>query len=259
MNSQSVVLITGASSGIGRALALHYARQHCRVVVTARRETLLKELAAAVRATGGEALPLVCDVSDTAQMKAAIAEAHAAWGRIDLAVLNAGVSEPTNALQFDAVSFVRMTQTNLFGVAYGLESLIPLMRKQATGGQIAVVSSIAGDRGMPGSAGYSATKNAVNALCDGLRAHLRASGIRLVTIAPGYVHTEMTARFKNMPFVMTAESAAELIARRLARGDRVIRFPFWPSLFMRAVRGLPVAIFDALLGKRRSPHERTKK
>ncbi|NOT59927.1 MAG: SDR family NAD(P)-dependent oxidoreductase, partial [Acidobacteria bacterium] len=252
-----MVLITGASSGIGRALALHYARQHCRVVVTARRAALLSELADAIRAASGEAMPLVCDVSDAAQMKAAIAQAHAAWGRIDLAILNAGVSEPTDSLHFEAASFVSMTQTNLFGVAYGLESLIPLMREQTSGGQIAVVSSIAGDRGLPGSAGYSATKNAVTALCDGLRAHLREHGIRLVTIAPGYVHTAMTAGFKSMPFVMSAEAAADLIARRLARGDRVIRFPFWPSLFMRVVRLMPTAVFDALIGKWRSPRERT--
>ena len=111
---------------------------------------------------------------------------------------------------------------------------------------------------MPGSAGYSATKAGVNALCEGLRARLRVAGIRLVTIAPGYVHTEMTARIKRMPFVMTADDAAALIARRLARGDRVIRFPWLASLSMTATRWLPVALFDALVGRRRSPHASAK-
>jgi NAD(P)-dependent dehydrogenase (short-subunit alcohol dehydrogenase family) len=253
MNAQSVVLITGASTGLGRALALHYARLGWRVVVTARRQALLDELAESIRSAGGSAVPLVCDVAEAAQVGALIEQATAQCGRIDLAILNAGISERTDAHQFDAAVFERMCRTNLLGVAYGLQGLIPLMRQQG-GGQIAVVSSIAGDRGIPGSAGYSATKAAVTALCDGLRVHLRASGIRLVTIAPGYVHTPMTAQFKNMPFVMTAEDAAALIARRLARGDRVIRFPFIPALFTWLMQIVPVALYDALMGKRRFAH-----
>ena len=248
---KKTAFITGASSGIGSALALELTGQGYRLALAARRESALAELAAHVRQRGGEALTLACDVQNPAQVEQAIATTLAHYDRIDLAILSAGIGRPTEPLKFNAAALVDMTATNYFGVAYCLEHLIPaLLKQQPQGGTIAVLSSLAGDRGMPGFSGYGATKAALNALCDGLRAQLARERIRLVTVAPGYVRTPMTAHNPVMPFLMEADAAARLILRRIERGDRLIRFPLVPSLFMRLMKWLPVSLFDAILGKR---------
>lgn len=250
MKAKQVVFITGASTGIGRALALVLAARGCALALTARRRTLLDELACEVERLGGQALALVCDVGDAQQVQAAVAATQQRFGRIDCALLSAGISEPTKAATFSAAAFEHLLQTNLLGVAYCLDVLIPLMREQG-GGQIAVLSSLAGDRGMPGSAGYCASKAAVNALFDGLRGPLHPHGIELVTVAPGYVLTPMTEKFGKLPFVMTADEAAQLIVRRLERGHRIIRFPWQAAWFMRVMQILPVSWFDTLTARRR--------
>ncbi len=250
MKAEQVVFITGASTGIGRALALALAPRGCALALTARRQKLLDELAREVERLGGRALALACDVSDPAQVKQAVAATQQRFGRIDCAILSAGIGEPTKAEAFSAADFERLLQTNLLGVAYCLEALIPLLRQQG-GGKIAALSSLAGDRGIPGSAGYCATKAALNALFDGLRGPLRPHGIELVTITPGYVLTPMTEKQERMPFLMSAEAAAQLIVRRLERGDRVIRFPWQAAWFMRVLRVLPSSWFDALTAKQR--------
>lgn len=247
---KQIVFITGASSGIGYALAQQLAPKGCALVLAARRTDLLEALCEEVRRTGGEAIALTCDVGDQAQVKQAIAETIAHFGRIDLAILSAGIGGPTSAAEFKAEKFQRLLQTNLMGVAFCLEELLPLMRRQG-GGTIAAISSLAGDRGFPGSAGYCATKAALSTLFDGLRAELKTHGIRLVTIEPGYILTPMTESFGKMPFMMPADEAAQLIVRRLEQGDRVIRFPLAASVFMKLMRILPVSLFDLIAAKRR--------
>lgn len=245
-----VVFITGASSGIGQALARELAPKGYALALAARRRELLDDLCEEVRRLGGEAFPLVCDVGDQAQIQQSIAETLGRFGRIDLAVLSAGISEPTKAAEFKADRFERLLRTNLLGVAFCLEELIPLMRRQG-GGTIAAISSLAGDRGMPGSAGYCATKAALSTLFDGMRVELENHGIRLVTVEPGYVLTPMTEGFGKMPFMMQADESARLILQRLERGDRVIRFPLVPSIIMKLIRMLPVSVFDVIAAKRR--------
>lgn len=240
---KQVAFITGASSGIGHALARELAGAGYALALAARRRALLKSLVAEAQQQGGAALALACDVSEPAQVKQAVAATVQHFGQIDLAVLAAGISEPTRATNFIGADFEQLLKTNLLGVAYCLEELLPVMRQQR-GGTIAAISSLAADRGIPGSAGYCATKAALSTLFDGLRVELREQGIRLVTIEPGYVRTPMTEHFGQMPFVMTAEEAARLIRQRLARGDRVIRFPLVPSLTMKLMRLLPVSLFD---------------
>lgn len=247
---KQVAFITGASSGIGYALAQELAPKGFALALAARRTELLESLCEKVRQAGGEAISLTCDVGDQSQVKQAIAETIASFGRIDLAILSAGIGGPTNAAEFKAEKFERLLRTNLLGVAFCLEELLPVMRRQGAG-TIAAISSLAGDRGFPGSAGYCATKAALSTLFDGLRVELKTHGVRLVTIEPGYVLTPMTESFGKMPFMMQAGEAARLILRRLEQGDRVIRFPLAASAFMKLIRILPVSLFDKIAAKRR--------
>jgi NAD(P)-dependent dehydrogenase (short-subunit alcohol dehydrogenase family) len=247
---KKVFFITGASSGIGYALALELAKKNCRLALAARRREPLEDLSTRVKQLGGESLALGCDVGDPLQVKKAISETIRHFGRIDTAILSAGVTGTTSTLNFRAAQFERLLRTNVLGVAYCLEELIPIMQRQQSG-VIAAISSLAGDRGIPGSAGYCATKSALSTLFDGLRVELSRDGIKLVTIEPGYVQTPMTEGVENMPFLMQADEAACLIIRRMERGDRVIRFPILPSIFMKVIKFLPVSLFDIVAAKRR--------
>lgn len=254
---KQVVFIIGASSGIGQALARELAPTGCTLALAARRWELLEALCDEVRQLGGDAVALACDVGDQLQVKQTVAEIIARFGRIDLAILSAGVSAPTKSAEFKADEFDRLLRTNVMGVAFCLEELIPAMRRQG-GGTIAAISSLAGDRGMPGSAGYCATKAALSALFEGMRVDLHGEGVRLATIEPGYVLTPMTESFGKMPLMMQADEAARLILRRLNRGDRVIRFPLAASAFMKIIRMLPVSLFDAVIARRRPVRVGTK-
>ena len=254
---RKVAFITGASSGIGYELALELARQGYVLALTARRETLLDELAEKVKSIGTDALSITCDVSDQQQVRKAIEETVVHFKRIDLAILSAGISEPTVAEDFSAADFEKLLRTNLLGVSYCLEELVQIMIRQRNG-VIAAISSLAADRGVPGSAGYCATKAALSSLFEGMRVDLKRFGVGLVTIEPGYVRTPMTAGFGNMPLVMEADASARLILRRIERGDRVIRFPLPASILMKLLRVLPVTLFDLIVARRRPVKLRSK-
>lgn len=254
---RKVAFITGASSGIGYELALELARQGYVLALTARRETLLDELAEKVKSIGTDALSITCDVSDQQQVRKAIEETVVHFKRIDLAILSAGISEPTVAEDFSATDFEKLLRTNLLGVSYCLEELVQIMVRQRNG-VIAAISSLAADRGVPGSAGYCATKAALSSLFEGMRVDLKRFGVRLVTIEPGYVRTPMTASFGNMPLVMEADASARLILRRIESGDRVIRFPLPASILMKLMRVLPVTLFDLIVARRRPVKLRSK-
>jgi NAD(P)-dependent dehydrogenase (short-subunit alcohol dehydrogenase family) len=254
---RKVAFITGASSGIGYELALELARQGYVLALTARRETLLDELAEKVKSIGTDALSITCDVSDQQQVRKAIEETIVHFKRIDLAILSAGISEPTVAEDFSAADFEKLVRTNLLGVSYCLEELVQIMVRQRNG-VIAAISSLAADRGVPGSAGYCATKAALSSLFEGMRVDLKRFGVGLVTIEPGYVRTPMTESFGNMPLVMEADASARLILRRIESGDRVIRFPLPASILMKLMRVLPVTLFDLIVARRRPVKLRSK-
>jgi NAD(P)-dependent dehydrogenase (short-subunit alcohol dehydrogenase family) len=164
-----------------------------------------------------------------------------------MAVLSAGVGLETDAEEFTVGNLETMLAVNVLGVARWLEALQPVLKAQPGGATVGVVSSLSADRALPGAgAGYSASKAAVSQLCDGLRAPWASLGIRLVTVAPGFVRTPMTRDIADMPLLMEPEDAARVILGGLRAGKSVVRFPRLASLTMSAVRLLPPRLLDRL-------------
>lgn len=246
----SGIVITGASSGIGQALAELYARPGMLLALTGRDAARLAAVAETCRQRGATVEADTVPVTDQAAMQAFI-EKIAARSRLDLVIANAGVSGGfTDWDAFD--SYVRsITSVNIDGVLNTVNPAIPIMVKQR-GGQIAIVASIAGLLSLPGAVPYSATKNFARTYAEELRGRLAREGVRVSAICPGFVTTRMTARNKfPMPFLMDEQRAARIIADGLARDRGRIAFP-WPMLAMVRLLGLlPYPLLDWIL--RRSP------
>ncbi|MGI4791741.1 MAG: SDR family NAD(P)-dependent oxidoreductase [Janthinobacterium lividum] len=243
----STHLIVGASSGIGRSLALALARERRHVTLVGRHEGRLTRVAEEVKMFGGEPLVAISDVRDPVSIQAALAQIVLRRMRIELAVLSSGVGLTTNVEDFTADTLETMLETNVLGVARWLEALQPLLKAQPGGATVAVLSSLAADRAFPGaSAGYSASKAALSHLCDGLRAPWAMQNIRLVTVAPGYIRTPMTTEQAWMPFLMEPEDAAQVILESVRAGQRVVRFPRAASLLTSTIRRLPPSLLDRL-------------
>jgi short-subunit dehydrogenase len=221
-----IALVTGASSGIGKALAVELAGRGYKVGLTARRAKELEETAQAIAAAGSEAQVEVADVTDRAAIEAAAAAVERRFGRIDLLVANAGIAaKPERGKFFDVDAIEKTMRVNLFGVIYSIGAVMPGMLERKSG-HVAAISSIASYFGTPKSAGYSASKAAVNVLLDSLRLDVRGRGVDVTVVNPGFVETPLTAKNKGMVLVWTAEKAARAIADGLARRKRTIEFPF---------------------------------
>ncbi len=242
-----VYLITGASSGIGRGVANALGRARQRVALVGRNGERLARVAREVTQFGGEAMTVESDVRDPQSVHHAMETMLARWGRVDTAILSSGIAESVDLEAFLSGDVEAIFATNVFGVTRWLEALHPVMRAQADGGTIAVVSSLSADRAIPGGgAGYSASKAAVSQLCDGLRAPLKAQNIRLVTIAPGFVRTPMLDGMPWTPASVSAEESAAFILDGLRRKKSVIRYPALAALTMGIIRTLPAAALDLL-------------
>jgi short-subunit dehydrogenase len=234
-----VAVVTGASSGIGRALAKVLAARGCRVGLVARRRDELESLAAEIAAGGGAAAVGVADVSDRGQTQSAFAEVAAALGPADLLIANAGVGAPTRLNPMNIGAVEKMYRVNVLGVVYALEAVLPSMLQRGKG-HVAAVSSLAAYKGLPGEMAYSSSKAAVNNFLEGLRIQLRDRGIAVTTVCPGFVKTPMTEvnKFK-MPWLLEADEAARRIVRALERKRKVCNFPWQLSLLMKATAWLP--------------------
>ncbi|MBI5594515.1 MAG: SDR family NAD(P)-dependent oxidoreductase [Elusimicrobia bacterium] len=244
-------VVTGATSGLGREIAVQLGRAGWRVALTGRREPQLKEAAAAVRQAGGTALELLGSVSDPDAVKAHYALIKEAWGGLDWAVLNAGGGDKNNAKAFSAANLTSTIATNLFGVAYWMEAVIPDM-VAAGSGTVAAVSSLAGFRGLPSRGSYCASKAALNTMLESARIDLRPAGVRVVTVCPGFVKSELTDRNNpaQMPFLLDTPDGARRIIRGIAEGRRLVHFPWQLSLpVMYLLHNLPGWAYDRIAAR----------
>jgi short-subunit dehydrogenase len=253
-----VALVTGASSGIGAALARRLAEEGVRVGVTARRAEALEALAREIRARGGTVAVVAADATDREATRAAFTQIAAALGPIDLLIVNAGVGRTTPALGFSAEMAETMIRVNLIGAVYAVETVLPTMLQRRRG-QIVGISSLAAYRGLPGSAVYSATKAGLSTLLEGLRVELRGRGITVTTVHPGYIRTPMLeGPTRPHPFLMEVDRASRIILKGIAARRRTVNFPWPVAAFMTLVHTLPGAVYDRLaarLAPHRSPGE----
>ncbi len=240
------VLITGASSGIGAALARAYAAPGMVLVLSGRDRERLLAVAETCRRRGAEVAADTVDVTDLASMTRWIEGVDGTYG-LDLVIANAGVSGGTAGDGEAAEQARTLFAVNLAGVLNTVLPAIPLMRRRQRG-QIAIVSSVSAYRGMPGAPAYSASKAAVKAYGEALRGWLADDGVRVSVICPGFVVSRITdANDFPMPFLMKASKAAAIIKRGLARDKANIAFP-WPMVLMGWLLSvLPAAWAVALL------------
>lgn len=243
------VLITGASSGLGKELARQLGSRGCRLALTARRrEKLERACAAASEAGAAEVLPLVGSVTDSVVVRSHYEEILERWGGLDVAILNAGVGDSVDAKQFSADDYRWTFETNVFGVCNWLELIIPRML-EAKSGTIVGISSPASWCGFPQTGSYSASKAALSTMLESVRVDLRNSGIKVITVFPGFVKSEITDRNDPKDMLMLLETADGV--RRLLRGidkeRRIVHFPFPLTHLVRYGLGrMPRSWFDAL-------------
>ena len=237
--ANQVAVITGASSGIGWALARMLAAEGCKVGLVARRQEKLQALVQEIDAAGGNAACATADVGNRLQTVAAIRGLATQLGPVDLLIANAGVGAPTLLEPFNVHDVEKMFRVNVLGVVYSIESVLAEMLRRGRG-HLAAVSSLAAYKGMPGESAYCASKAAVNVYMEGLRIHLRDRGIAVTTVCPGFVRTPMTQTNEfHMPGLLEADDAARRIVRAIRRRRKVYNFPMWTSVLMKLVRWLP--------------------
>lgn len=227
--------VTGASTGIGRELAIRLASRGVTVAVTARSLDKLSELSR----VSPNIIAFPGDVTDPARMREVHSEIVGRLGAVDLAILNAGVWDPAQASQFEAGRAASTMAVNFTGLANALEPLIPAMIARGSG-HIALVSSVAGYRGLPKSVYYAPSKAAAICLAEVLQCELPRHGIKVSIVNPGFVETPMTAvNDFPMPYLMKVEDAAQRIIRGLEKGKFEIVFPWQMSAMLKFARVLP--------------------
>jgi NAD(P)-dependent dehydrogenase (short-subunit alcohol dehydrogenase family) len=251
------VFLTGASSGIGEALAETYASKGAALGLFARRPSAPAKLAARLDAT--RYAWYSGDVRDPAALRAAAEDFVTRFGPPDIVIANAGISVGTSTeFAADIAQFRTVLETNVLGIVHTFQPFLATM-KAARRGKLVGIASVAGFRGVPGAGAYSASKAAAISYLESLRVELAGTGVQVITICPGFVATPMTANNPyRMPFLLTPDKAARLIARAISRRRRFYVVPWQMAWLGRALRVLPRPVYDRVLAKRpRKPRAST--
>jgi short-subunit dehydrogenase len=245
--TNQVVFITGASSGIGRALALELGARGAALGLLARRAETLRELVGEIEARGGRAIVLAGDVTSQERVKSAAAQLLETYGRIDVLVANAGIGTNTDGRNLSADDVAQVFSTNVQGAVNSAAAVIPQMLARGSG-QLVVISSLAAYRGLPKSGAYCASKAAVSAFFESLRLDLTGTGIDVTIIHPGFIKTPLTAGRENqMPFLLELNDATAKIIRAIEARKKSYAFPWQLATITRAAMLFPISLYDRIV------------
>ena len=255
MTAPPLVLITGASSGIGQALALRYHRAGWRLALVARQVEALRQWAAGQGLPGdsvaGAVAVYAADVRDVAAITAAGRACIAAQGLPDVVIASAGISIGMDTADLADLDVMRATfETNNIGMAATFQPFVAAMCQRGSGALVGM-ASVAGIRGLPGHGAYCASKAAVISYCESLRGECRPFGVHVTTLVPGYIDTPLTRRNRySMPFLLSAEAFADRAFRSISAGQRYRVIPWQMGVVAALMRALPDALFDRLFAGR---------
>ena len=241
------VVITGASSGIGEALAREYAGRGATLALIARRADLLAELKNTLPAT---VATYAADVREAQAMQQAADDFVSRFGCPNVVIANAGISRGTLTEKAeDLEAYQNILDTNIMGMVKTFQPYLERMREERRGTLVGI-ASISGFRGLPGAGAYSASKSAVISYLESLRVELRGSGVSVLTVCPGYVATAMTANNPYpMPFIISAEAAAKKIIRAIDQQRKFLVIPWQMAFLGRILKILPRGLYDRLFAK----------
>jgi short-subunit dehydrogenase len=249
-DATGATIVTGASSGIGRSLALRLAARGEPIAALARREELLDGLVKEIEELGGRAISIPCDVTDRDAVREAVRRAEAEFGPTERLIANAGGGHASDVVDFSAEHMRFMLDLNLMGAVHCIEAVLPGMLARRSGHLVAV-SSLAGYRGLPGAEGYSSSKAALTAMMESLRVDLRGKGVDVTVLAPGFVRTKPRKKGKRKkPLQMDLDSASERMLRAIERRKPYYAFPKSLLSAIWLAWALPPAIYDRLLAGR---------
>lgn len=237
-------MVTGASSGIGRGVAVELSRRGATLGLVARRTETLQEIVSEFESRGGKALAVPGDVQDALAVRAAADRFREQLGPIDVLIANAGIGSTNDSAELRASEVAGVINVNVIGAANSVAAVVPEMVARGRG-QLVVISSLAAYRGLPKSAAYCASKAAVSAFFESLRLDLQPRGIEVTIIHPGFIKTPLTAgRHAQMPFLMELDVAVEKILRAIEKKKKSYAFPWQLASVVRAGMIMPTSMYD---------------